>query len=275
MWFVFDIGNSSIKGGLFDEDGLVRTFVLTHDAAALAVGLDAELKNVSVRAVDDGSHGNAPPADGREMSQQAADQRVRAGLASVVPATTERLARLLHARGIDVTVVGHGMNLPFRLAYRTPETLGTDRLAAAAAAWMQFGRVDRRSVVALDAGTALTFEVIDASASYLGGAIAPGPALLQRALSRETAQLPEVPLELPASPIGRSTTEAMQAGVMVGFIETVKGLLRRIDETLGEEAFVVATGGWCRLLHEHVEEVDAVDTHLVLRGIRVLMTLNP
>lgn len=260
MWLVFDIGNSSIKGGLFAGDRLDHTFVLAHGAAELATGLDAVL---NVR--------DADREDDHDLDRGVID---RAGLASVVPESTERLSRLLRSRALDVTVVRHTMPLPFELAYRTPETLGADRLAAAAAAWMLFGKERRRSVVALDAGTALTYEVVDRSGIYRGGTIAPGPALMQGALHRETAQLPEVALELPADPIGRSTTEAIQAGVMYGFIESVRGLLRRIDESLGEEAFVVATGGWSRLLHEHIKEVDAVDAHLVLRGVRILMTLD-
>jgi type III pantothenate kinase len=274
MWFVFDIGNSSIKGGLFDGDRLVRTFVLPHDPEELAIGLDSELKVGRGQEVDDETASKAPLSGGRGTAFDASEESLRAGLASVVPASAERLAGLLGARGVDVTVVEHQMRLPFRLAYRTPETLGADRLAAATAAWMHFGRAGRRSVVALDAGTAFTCEVVEGTGTYLGGTIGPGPALLQRALTHETAQLPEVPLELPASPIGPSTREAIQSGVLYGFIETVKGLLRRIDEALGEEAFVVATGGWSRLLREHVEDVDAVDAHLVLRGIRILMALN-
>lgn len=199
----------------------------------------------------------------------------RAGICSVVPASTERLTRVLGARGLRVTTVGCRMRLPIEMAYLTPETLGADRLAAAAAAWVIHGSEKRRSVVALDAGTALTYEVVDRDGTYLGGAIGPGPALMQGALHRETAQLPDVPLELPDKPIGRSTVEAIQAGIMYGFIESVRGLLRRIDEALGEETVVVATGGWGRFLRGHLDEVDAFDAHLVLQGVRILMKMNP
>ncbi len=249
MWLVFDIGNSWIKGGVFIEDRLERTFVLPHDAASLAAGLDAEM---------DGLKGARPPV----------------GLASVVPASTEQVAGLLRSRDLEVTLIDSAMRLPFEMAYRTPRTLGTDRLAAAAAAWMLYGKTLRRNVVALDAGTAFTYDVVGRDGVYLGGSIAPGPALMQRALHADTAQLPEVPLELPGSPIGRSTREAIQAGVMYGFIDSVRGLLERIRAALDDDVFVVATGGWSRLLHAHVSAVDEVDPHLVLRGVRILMTMN-
>lgn len=272
MWLVFDIGNSSIKGGLFDGDRLEHTFVLSHDA--LAAGLDAEMDAHAGGSAAAG-RGNDGDAEREAVGPAGRTDIDRAGLVSVVPESAERLARLLRARDLDVAVVHHAMRLPFKLAYRTPETLGTDRLAAAAAAWTLFGKADGRSVVALDAGTALTYEVVDGDGTYRGGTIAPGPVLMQQALSRKTAQLPDVALELPDEPVGRSTTEAIQAGVMYGFIEGVRGLLRRIDESLGEEAFVVATGGWRGLLHRQLEEIDAVDAHLVLRGVRILMLMNP
>jgi type III pantothenate kinase len=129
-------------------------------------------------------------------------------------------------------------------------------------------------VIALDAGTAFTYEVIDRNGVYQGGTISPGPGLMQRSLNRDTAQLPEVPLSLPDEPIGRSTVEAIQAGIMFGFIESVRGLLNRINGMLREDAFVVVTGGWGTLIKEQVSDVDAVEPHLVLEGVRLLMEMN-
>ena len=253
MWIVFDIGNSSVKAGLFRGERLEQTFVLPHDAEGLVSGLEQAMRRYG---------GASDPVD-------------RTGIASVVPTTTERLSTILRERNLDVTTVHHRMRLPFEMAYRTPESLGTDRLAAAAAAWDAIGMNGERSVVAIDAGTACTMEVVDRGGVYLGGVIAPGPSLLQRALHRETAQLPEVPLSLPETPVGASTTEAMQSGIMLGFIEAARGLLGRICRVLGDDPFVVATGGWSPLLLEQVNDVDDVDPHLVLRGVRVLMAMNP
>jgi type III pantothenate kinase len=164
--------------------------------------------------------------------------------------------------------------LPFRLAYTTPETLGADRLAAAAAAWLQFGPAgdgNARAVVALDAGTAVTTEVITAQGVYLGGAIAPGPDLLRRALAQGTAQLPEVEWPPRPYPIGHSTREALSAGLSVLFLDGVRGLLTRTSELLGTAPFVVATGGWAVWLAHHLPEINQVAPHLVLDGIRLLV----
>ena len=147
----------------------------------------------------------------------------------------------------------------------------------AAAAWTTCGRAGgtaAHSVVALDAGTAVTYEVVDRAGVYHGGAIAPGPYLMEHALHTGTAQLPEVPLELPPVPLGRSTREAIQVGILYGFIDGVRGMLDRLVEYLGEPPYVVATGGWAPFLEDHVAAIDAVDPHLVLRGVRILAEMN-
>ncbi len=247
MWLVLDIGNSAVKGALYDGESLVQTFRSTHDLASLGPAVHDAVESNSIG---------------------------RAGIASVVPETSHAVVRILDAAAIPLTQIRYTMQLPFRLAYSTPETLGTDRLAGAAAAWIRFGRDNSRGVVAVDAGSAITYDVIDSGGTYRGGTIAPGPNLMQRALNRDTAQLPEVPLALPNEPIGQSTVEAIQIGVMYGFIESARGLLRRINDSLGEDAFVVVTGGWASMLAQNIDLVSAVEPHLVLEGVRLLMETN-
>lgn len=256
MWLTLDIGNSALKGGLFDDEQIEHVFhvelspALREDAAAWRARLTDELAAFTI---------------------------TRIGITSVVPAITAHVKAGLRAttdapaQRIDATC-----RLPFELDYATPGTLGADRLAAAAAAWTRYGTAHRpmRNVVAIDAGTAVTCEVIARPGRYRGGTIAPGPALMRRALHRGTAQLPDVPLRLPETPIGRSTNEALQAGIMYGTIDSVRGHLRRIRDELDAPPVVVLTGGWQALLHKHVDAVDHVDPHLVLRGIRTLLALN-
>ena len=189
------------------------------------------------------------------------------GVASVVPRVTGPLAAAARAvTGAEPVVVSAALPLPFRMAYRTPRTLGADRLAAAVAAWALGGG---RAVVALDAGTAITTDVVTAEPAYLGGAIAPGPDLLRRALARDTGQLPETEWTAPASPVGASTAEAVQAGLSVMVLDGVAGLLRRTLDAVGGDALVVATGGWAPWLAGHLA-VDRVEPTLVLDGVRRL-----
>ena len=252
MWLVLDIGNSSTKAGLLAGGDVVRTQRIGH----------------------------TEPDPARTLRRFVGTDAVeRAGLASVVPAVTQTLLPVLaDLAGQAPLIAGPALTLPFALCYETPHTLGTDRLAAAAAAWRRHGADAEgraRPVVAIDAGTAVTYEVIDASGRYLGGAIAAGPDLVRDGLVRGTAQLPLVEADLPADPIGRSTRNALQAGIMFGFVDGVAGMLRRVQEALGAAPFVVATGGWGGLLAEQLAAVDHLDPHLVLHGLGVLLALNP
>ena len=254
MWLTLDIGNSAVKGGVFEGDRLMDPFRIPLRREDGEGSWEAEVE----------TH-----LRGRAIT--------RIGVASVVPAMTPRVEALAARLNVRAEVIHHRMRLPFTLAYETPHTLGTDRLAAAAAAWVLYGQTEDqgpRPVVALDAGTAVTYEVVNRTGVFIGGTIAAGPYLIREALARGTAQLPAVPLDLPLTPIGRSTHEALQAGIMYAFLDSVRGMLDRIRQHLGERPFVVTTGGWRDVLHTHLDAVDHVDPHLVLHGIRVLMTLN-
>ncbi|HMB90343.1 MAG TPA: type III pantothenate kinase, partial [Rhodothermales bacterium] len=151
MWLVLDIGNSAAKGGFFSNGQVHAPFRIKLNRTATQDAWSAAL---------------AP-----HLNDQAV---THIGIASVVPETTARLCSLFEDRSLPVDVIHHQMRLPFDLAYETPHTLGTDRLAAAAAAWIRYGLADPnapRAVVALDAGTAVTYEVVDSSGTFLGGII--------------------------------------------------------------------------------------------------------
>jgi type III pantothenate kinase len=260
MWLTLDIGNSAAKGGLYAGGTLERVFHVDLQRPALQ-GANAEKAWIQTL---------------REVLQGMAIERV--GMASVVPSVVPSLtAALERLTGVSVERVHPSMHLPFDLAYHTPETLGMDRLAAAAAAWTAYGRAgpSARHVVAIDAGTATTLDVITCQGVYAGGIIGPGPALLRHALHDGTDQLPEVPLEWPAQLIGRSTREGLQSGLMIGFVESVRGLLARITAALEGPTTIAVTGGWRALLAREIDAIDHVDPHLVLEGVRVLMQLNP
>lgn len=250
-WLALDLGNSALKGGLFEADRLVYTFRITEQD-------DADLA--------------------RKLIRKLGDRRLtRAAMASVVPTRTSVVQEAVQQHtGVRPALIGPDWHLPFTLAYETPHTLGADRLAAATAAWIIYGQPQHRSVLVVLAGTALTIEVIDEHGCYQGGVIAPGPLLMRQALTQGTAQLPEVPLEWPPTPIGRSTQTAIQAGLLYGFVESVRGLLRRLTQTLSTSPMVILSGGWASLLQPHLDpQIDVRDPHLVLWGIYHLLALNP
>ena len=251
MWLALDAGNSSVKGGISDnENCLQHTF---HLPLPLRSGSWQEALT---------SH-----LDGWTIT--------RAGFCSVVPEVTPSLQSAVQkVTGVPAQAIHAEMQFPFTLAYETPGTLGTDRLAAAAGAWTRYG-TSQRSMIIIDGGTAVTCDVIDHRGVFCGGAIGASPSLLRRALREGTAQLPDLPFHLPRSPLGTSTQKALQSGLMYGFIDSTCGMIDRLDETLPDAPVIVATGGWSSFLQQHVPAIDQTDAHLVLHGVRAILERNP
>ena len=237
-----DIGNSFSKVGWRDQDGL------RHVSRVPTTSLGESL----------GAHLNAGD---------------RIGFCSVVPAASAALRDLLSCREWPSAFeVSHRVRLPFQMGYRTPETLGNDRIAAAAGALLAYGR-EGSGVLVVDAGTAVTYEVVTADRVYRGGAIAPGPLLQAGALRTGTAQLPEVSDPPSGGPIGDSTLEAIRSGVWWGFVDAVRGMVERLRAESGP-VVTVLTGGWAAYLSRELADFDIVDPHLVLDGVLRLMELN-
>jgi type III pantothenate kinase len=138
---------------------------------------------------------------------------------------------------------------------KRPETVGADRLAAASAAWAEA----RRACAAVTIGTAVTVSVVNGRGDFVGGLIAPGPALQARALHDGTARLPLVRPVRARSVVGRETRRALEAGISFG----ISGLLREVRRELGRVP-VFGTGGDGALFRELFDEWRP---HLVLEGI--------
>ena len=103
---------------------------------------------------------------------------------------------------------------------------------------------------------ATTFDAISVERDYLGGAISPGVRIAAEALSLQTAKLPSVDLQRPPAAIGRNTTQAMQSGLLFGFVALVEGMVARFRTELGPEMKVIATGDLARIDHRFGNEGD-------------------
>jgi pantothenate kinase type III len=139
---------------------------------------------------------------------------------------------------------------------------GMDRLANGVAAWARA----RRACAVVDAGTALTVDVVDRRGDFVGGLIAPGPSLQARSLHEHTALLPEIAPRRAGRAIGRDTTEAIAAGIHLGLAGLVKEALARVRRELGTRPRVYGTGGAIALLSDLVDEVIPA---LTLEGIAI------
>ena len=151
--------------------------------------------------------------------------------------------------------------------------LGQDRVANMAGALARHGP---GPLIVVDFGTAATFNALDVQGRFLGGVIAPGWTAVSGYLPSRAAQLPPVRYE-GAAPraIGRSTSEAMRAGALIGFRGLAREIIQALRTELGASARVIATGGDARFLAKQgLLAADMVDPHLTLHGLRVIAARN-
>ena len=171
-------------------------------------------------------------------------------------------------------VVGDGVDLGIEILLERSAEVGADRLVNAVAAGVKYGG----PLIAIDFGTATTFDVVDSNGSYCGGVIAPGVNLSLEALHMAAAKLPHIAVERPPHVVGDGTLEAMQSGVYWGYVSLIEGLVNRIREefstTDASEMKVVATGGLAPLFAGGTDVIENVDSDLTIRGLKLLHDRN-
>ena len=163
----------------------------------------------------------------------------------------------------------HFSDLPLSVKAEQPDRVGIDRLAAATAASHLVS--SNKGCIIIDCGTAATVDMVASDGQFLGGAILPGPALLARCLADGTSLLPEVSSLGHASPPpmpGRSTNNAIAAGVGFGIRGAVCRLVDEARRELGSEADIFLTGGWRGIVRGEFSNVREFPD-LVLSGIGI------
>lgn len=192
-------------------------------------------------------------------------------LSSVVPQLTAGLSRMVAQHtGFPPVIVSARVNTGLTINIDHPDSMGSDRIADAVAAYERF----KSNCIIVDFGTATAFTVVAEPGEIIGAVIAAGLNTTADSLVRRTAQLPQVELVPPPSVIGRNTIHSMQAGLVLGHIAMVEGLIDRIRAELNG-AKVVATGGLSTVLAPLTDHFDAVDPWLTLDGLRLVAMRNP
>lgn len=171
-------------------------------------------------------------------------------------------------------VVGEGVDLGIEVLMKRASEAGADRLVNVVAAGVRYGG----PLIAIDFGTATTFDVADANGNYRGGVIAPGVNLSLEALHMAAAKLPHIAVERPPRVVGDGTLEAMQSGIYWGYISLIEGIVRRIRDEFAEiddsEMRVVATGGLAPLFAGGTDVIGSVDPDLTIQGLKILHDRN-
>ena len=259
MLLAIDVGNTHTVLGLFDGDELVEHWRIATEQHRTADEIAVVLHGLLAQ------HPGPETVDG-------------IALCSTVPAVLHEMREVCQRYYGDVqaVVVEPGVRTGVPVLTDNPKEVGTDRIVNALAAVELYGG----PCIVVDFGTATTFDAVSAKGEYLGGAIAPGIEISVEALGRRGAQLRRVELNRPRSVIGRSTVEALQAGILYGFAGQVDGVVARMATAIvgpdgdPDDVTVIATGGLAPLVLDDATAIDVHEPWLTLVGLRMVFERN-
>ncbi|GHS98724.1 type III pantothenate kinase [Bacteroidia bacterium] len=235
MNIIIDQGNSAAKVALFDQDKLVRTSsigVLTNSVLAKII---------------------------TEFQPQAG-----------ILCTVKQLDASLYAFLADALPVFYEMNpqlpLPLTIDYKTPQTLGMDRIAAAVGAVAQ---QPGANLLVIDIGTAITLDFVTAGGVYKGGNISPGPELRFKALHHFTNRLPLIDEQGDLPALGYDTPTAIRSGVIEGIVRELNSYIEEYEKN--ENILTFLTGGYAFYFESKLKNTIFADGNLVLKGLNEIL----
>jgi type III pantothenate kinase len=271
-----DIGNSRIKLGRFcatnglRQEASAGTGTTGHSLPEPAATLELPLVNRA------GDFDAAPLAKWCDSEMATAAWLV----SSVHRGAAERLATAIgtlaktHAADWELRLLTY-RDVPLQLAVGAPERVGIDRLLAALATNQL--RQPARAAIVVDMGTAITVDLVTATAEFAGGAILPGMAMSARALEEQTDALPHVEVgawQNPPPPLGKATIPAIEAGLFWGAVGAVRELVEQLSAGIDRPADIFVTGGNSQLLADRLTAAHGVVVrqvpHLVLAGVALV-----
>jgi type III pantothenate kinase len=253
MLLAVDVGNTEIVLGIFRGSHLEHTWrastMAERTSDELALLLSGFLSNA-----------------GMSFESQVTGVIV----ASVVPAVTTSLREMAERYfPFPPVIVGPGTKTGVPVLTDNPREVGSDRVVNTLAAFTKYGG----PAIVVDFGTGTNFDVVSDKGEFLGGIIAPGLQISAASLFSRTARLTRVELVPPRSPIGKSTVEAIQSGLIYGTAGEVDGIVERVKAELGG-AVVIATGGLAPVVLPHCQTIDHHEPWLTLEGLRLVFEKN-
>ncbi len=239
MNLTIDIGNTRIKLGLFEQGQLVKQEVWENWGMEelIALATNHRVQNV-----------------------------ILSNVGKQVPEEVENFLR----RSFFYLELTAQTPLPFQNTYKTPETLGKDRLAAVAGALDMF---PEQHCMVIDAGTCITCDVMRADGVFLGGNISPGLTMRLQAMHTFTAKLPLVKVGETDSLLGYNTESAMRNGAQWGAALEIEGFIAWISEKM-QKINVILTGGDAEYLVKSLKSQIFVNPNLVLQGLNKILSYN-
>jgi type III pantothenate kinase len=204
-----------------------------------------------------------------ELQKHLSGITIKRAIVSSVKKLPPFITDLLIADIKEVHILSHKSKFPFKIKYETPETLGTDRIAAVAGAYYYYGG---KKVLIIDAGTAITFDYLSGN-SYKGGNISPGIDMRFKALNKFTGKLPLINKTSDFSFPGRNTTDAILAGVIDGVTFEINEYIRTFKKEHKNNK-VIITGGDGLFLKERLSCKTDYMPDIVIDGLNYILEYN-
>jgi type III pantothenate kinase len=240
MNLIIDVGNTRVKLAVFSQNALL------FQQAILLKEFEFEL----------------------EATLKAYPALKKAIIASVGKLAASQVA-LVKARLITLEL-SQDLNVPFINLYKTPHSLGVDRIALVSASVFKF---PNKNVLIIDAGTCITYDFINAQNQYLGGAISPGIRLRYESLHNHTAKLPLLPTTRPVALIGNATNSAIHSGVVNGISMEIDGILNDYHNNYSDLT-VILTGGDAEFLSNQLKNGIFATSNFLLEGLNFILEYN-
>ena len=233
MLLVIDIGNTRIKGAVFECNSIIASYSFLSDQLEIKLNTIIN-KYPNCKDVIVANVGNTSKEAFQKMIPE-----------------------------VKCHFVTRAWSFPFDNKYATPETLGIDRMILASGAVLSYPNQNR---LVIDAGTCITYDFIDSKNNYLGGAISPGIRLRYEALHHQTAKLPFLESKFPEHFIGNSTHESIHAGVILGVIHEIEGFAAQY-QTENANIIIILTGGDADFLAKRLKNTIFANSNFLLESL--------
>ena len=253
MLLAIDIGNTNIVIGCIRDDKILFKARIATDRLRTSDQYGVEIKNML----------EAFGVQKEDISDCI--------ISSVVPPVFNSVRTgVIKVIGKQPMVVGPGVKTGLNIHVDVPSQVGSDRIVIAVAALAEY----KAPLILMDMGTATTIEVVEPGNEYKGGVIFPGVMISLDALTNRAAQLPGISLDKPKSVIGKDTVDCMRSGMMYGTAAMIDGLVERIEEELGHECTLIATGGMAQFITPLCRRKVILEKDLLLKGLNIIYKKN-
>ncbi|APG65171.1 pantothenate kinase [Tenacibaculum todarodis] len=239
MYLIIDVGNTRIKAAVYQNDSLLELVVFDKKR------IISEIKKI--------------------VKKYTIFKGIISSVATISKFKMDKLKDVL-----PIVELSHQTKVPFKNNYKTPKTLGVDRIALVSAAVQQF---PKENTLIIDAGTCITFDFVTKEGKYLGGAISPGIKMRYKALNTFTSKLPLLENKEIENFIGDSTDTSIHSGIVNGVCNELDGVINQYKKQFNDLT-VVLTGGDTNFLAKQLKSSIFATPNFVLEGLHTILIYN-